>query len=141
MSNYKKIEAMLYNYNKTKAEIKNLDIEINYMQSNFEGISGLNLTEKTGKTYKITSSVENEVINKDKKVKELEYIRSLKVREINKIDNAIDSLTDREKLLVKYRYFDRIGNLATANKLELTEQRVSELKKDIIKNIESIIIF
>lgn len=141
MSKYKQIEAMLYNYNKTKAEIKNLDIEINYLRSSFEGISGLNLTEKTGKTYKITSSVENEVVNRDKKIKELEYIKNIKVNEIDKINNAIGSLTDREKLLVKYRYFDKIGNLATAKKLDLTEQRVSELKKDIIENIESIIIF
>ncbi|WP_026881087.1 hypothetical protein [Clostridium akagii] len=46
--------------------------------------------------------------------------------QIEKIDNALEILTDREYKIIELRYFVNISNKYVATRLDLMEQRVSE---------------
>ncbi|HCU2754874.1 TPA: RNA polymerase subunit sigma, partial [Clostridioides difficile] len=57
-------EGKLYNYKKIKAEIEKIDIDIQMIKNGYRGCSGVEIKEKTGKTYDIKSAVEIEVEEK-----------------------------------------------------------------------------
>lgn len=137
MSLYKKTEAMLYNFNKTKSEVKNIELDLELLKSEFEGVGAIVYEERTGPTNKFSSSVENEVIIRELRIKRLEQAKRIKEIEIMKIENSLINLTDREKNLIEMRYFKKYNNRIIAAKLDLTEEYVSELKAGIIENISN----
>ncbi|WP_010292211.1 hypothetical protein [Clostridium senegalense] len=57
-------EEVLANYNSIKAEIKNIELDIEEIESEYEGVSAVSFEEKTGKTNKFNSNVENEILKK-----------------------------------------------------------------------------
>ncbi|WP_432291579.1 DUF722 domain-containing protein [Clostridium baratii] len=103
---FKKVENILSNYNTIKATIKNQLLEIEIISKTYQGTSSISYEEKTGPTYKITSSVENEILEKERRIKQLEKEIISNQNMINMIDNALDILSDSEKKLVKLRYFN-----------------------------------
>ncbi|NFG27693.1 RNA polymerase subunit sigma [Clostridium botulinum] len=135
MSLYKKTEAMLYNYNKTKSEIKNIDLDLKLLKSEIDGVGAIVYEEKTAPTNKFNSSVENEVIAREHRIKKLEQIKLIKEVEIEKIDNTLSNLTEREYSIISRRYFNKEKNRYIAAKLDLTEEYICELKAGIINNI------
>ena len=104
---YKKTDGVLFNYKSIKAEICNLELEIEELQEEREGIKGMVYEEKTGTTYKITSSVENEVVKREKELNKLIKEKRSKERLITKIDNALNSLDSEEKEIIRLRCFER----------------------------------
>lgn len=139
LSLYKKTEAMLYNFNKTKAEIRNIELDLELLKSQYEGVGAIVYEERTGSTNKFNSSVENEVVIKEKRIKKLENMKKLKEVEIMKIENSLTDLTNREKNLIQMRYFNKENNRMIAAKLDLTEEYVSELKRIIVNKISNIL--
>lgn len=135
MSLYKKTEAMLYNFNKTKAEIKNISLDLELLKSEFDGVGAIVYEERTGATNKFNSSVENEVIIREARIKKLEKLKRLKEIEIEKIDNALSNLNQREKEIILMRYFNKDSNRIIAAKLYLSEEYICELKKSIINSM------
>ncbi|EES51083.1 RNA polymerase subunit sigma [Clostridium botulinum] len=135
MSLYKKTEAMLYNYNKTKSEVKNIDLDLKLLKSEIDGVGAIVYEEKTAPTNKFNSSVENEVIAREHRIKKLEQIKLIKEVEIEKIDNTLSNLTEREYSIISRRYFNKEKNRYIAAKLDLTEEYICELKAGIINNI------
>ena len=140
MSNFSKVEYLLYNYKNIQAQIKNIDIEINEIQKDYTGCSAINYKEKSGQTYKFNSNVENEVVSKEKRINYLNSIRDHKQSQIDKINNALDTLTKRENEIIKMRYFEKITNRRIAEKLDLTEQYISKVNTNIINRF-AILIF
>lgn len=115
---FRDTEGVLYNYSMLKAEIHNLELEIEELRDEYQGISAISYEEKTGPTNKTSDSVVNEVIHKEKLIKKLEGIKRSKERLLMKINNAIDSLDETEKKFVEFRY--------TSNK-KMSWNRVGEL--------------
>lgn len=139
MSLYKKTEAMLYNFNKTKSEIKNIELDLELLKSEFDGVGAIVYSERTGPTHKFNSSVENEVVVRESRIKKLEQVKKIKEVEIEKIENALSDLTERERSLVQMKYLKKDSNRMIAAKLDLTEEYVSELKKGIVNKISETI--
>lgn len=139
MSLYKKTEAILYNFNKTKAEIKNIELDIELVKGEFDGVGAIVYEERTGSTNKFNSSVENEVISKDRKIKLLERNKRIKEVEIQKIENSLECLTDRERKLIDMRYFKKYNNRIIAAQLELTEEYICEIKRSVVNKISEIV--
>lgn len=115
---FKSTEGVLFNYNQLKAEINNLKLEIEELQDTYEGVNAISYAEKTGQTYKINDSVSNEIINKEIHINKLSRILRTKERLILKINAAIDSLEEQEKLLINTRYmssrkhsWEQVGNM------------------------------
>lgn len=101
---FRDTEGVLYNYSMLKAEIHNLELEIEELQDEYQGVCSIGYEERTGPTNKISDSVANEVIHKEKVILKLQRIKRSKERLLRKINAAIDSLDETEKKFVEYRY-------------------------------------
>ena len=137
MSLYKATEYYLYNYKTMKAEVKNIDLEIEQME--YVGCSGISYEEKSAPTNSFTSSVENEVISREKRIVSLNHSKRDTVMKINKIDNALETLVPRNLEIIKLRYFDNLNNRAIGIKLELTEEWICTLKAIVINKLSTLI--
>lgn len=135
MNDYKKVEAMLYNYKNTKAEIKILKNDLEILENYYRGMGAIGYEEKTGPTYKITSSVENEVIRRTNEIQKVQQKIRLKEIEIENIDAAVESLEPEEKYLIIERYFNKKTNKYVAANLNVTEDTSSRYKNNIIKKL------
>ncbi|MBV4422936.1 siderophore-interacting protein [Clostridium tyrobutyricum] len=102
---FKKTEGTLYNYKNLEIKIMNLNIDIETLRRNYQGVSSIRYEEKTQSTNKFNSSVENEVVNREKLIKKLENERDCNVNLKRKIDNALKTLPEEEFKLVDLRYF------------------------------------
>lgn len=141
IDNYKKTEYMLYNYKQFKVEIKNILLEIEDIENTYRGIGAMCYEEKSAPTNKISSSVEQEVEQKEKRIEYLNRLISKKENMIQRVDNALEVLTDYEYKIIKYRYFDKIANNKIAEKLDLAEQTTSIMNKKIINKLSTLIFF
>lgn len=138
---YVKVEGMLYSMPKNKVKIKNLKLEVERVSNSYRGCGGFVFEERTSNTYKITSSVENEIIMKEEKIEALNrQIKSLEI-EVAKIENALTILTETERNIVELQYFKQLRNKDVAQHLLYTEQYYAYLKKTILdKLIEHIFV-
>lgn len=132
---YRKTEAILYNYNKVKAQIKNIELDIESIKNEFNGPGAIGYEERTQSTNRFNSSVENEVVNREIEVNQLERYKRQKEIELLKVDNAIGSLTEREKVIIEMRYFKKYNNRMIATKLDLTEEYICTIKKAAVNQI------
>ena len=73
---------------------------------------------------------------KPKWLKKMKYKLEVKVE---KIDNALEILTHREYKIIELRYFENISNKDVARRLDLKEQRISEVKSKIINKLISLV--
>lgn len=139
MSLYKKTEAMLYNYRKTKAQIKSIEIDIELLKDDVDGCGAIVYEERTGATNAFNSSVENEVVRRDEKLKKLYQLLRVKKDEINKIDLALDTLIEDERKPIELRYFQKYQNKQVAAITNVTEQNMSIVNKKLIRKISEIV--
>jgi DNA-directed RNA polymerase specialized sigma subunit len=120
-----------------KAEIKNIDLEIEQME--YVGCSGISYEEKSSPTNSFSSSVENEVVSREKRIVILNQSRRETLMKINKIDNALETLEPRDLDIIKLRYFDNLNNRIIAIRLELTEEWICTLKAIVINKLSTLI--
>ena len=137
---FKRVEAMLYNYKNTVAEIKILKRDLEILENDYRGTGAISYEEKTGKTNAFSSEVENEVIKRAEKIQRLKNKIRLKEIEIENIDDAIESLLDDEQLLVKERYFNKKSNKHVANLFNVAEQTACDYKSKVINKLMPLLI-
>lgn len=138
---YKKAEWLLYNYKKLKAEIKNIDIEIEDIKNTYVGVSAIYISkDNLSKTYKTTSIIENEILDKERRIERLESIKFSKENQVKKVDNALETLTEEDRKLIELRYFERLPNYKVAMIFDMTEEGCSARKRRIVENIKDILI-
>lgn len=104
---FRKTEATLYGYNELVSKIKCLELEIDDIENSYSGCGAIGYEEKTGSTNKFNSSVENEIIEKERIINNLK--RDLYSKKIlkEKIDSTIERMNDSERKLVELRYTNR----------------------------------
>lgn len=131
MKYYKGVESNLYNYKAIKAEIKNIDLELQELVIKGAGCKAIGYEEKSAPTNKFNSVVENETLRidqlKDKRHK-------LKVQ-LEKINNALETLSDDEMNLVELRYFKKLQFKVIAQIIDRNEVYCVCLKSKIIKKL------
>jgi RNA polymerase sigma factor (sigma-70 family) len=133
--NYRKLEGILYNYKNIKAEIKNIDIEIIDLGIDYTGCGSITYEEKSAPTNKFNSSVENEIISKEKQIKYLQNMRDGKQRLIDKVDNALEALSENERKLVELRYFDKLHFKEVALRLNINDTYCMQFKSKVISKL------
>lgn len=104
---FRKTEAILYNYPQLEAEIKCLELEINNIKNNYEGCGAIGYDERTQSTNKFNSSVENEIINKEKELKRLNRDLNNKRTLKEQIDSTVERMNDNERKLIELKYTNR----------------------------------
>lgn len=138
MNLYKKTEAILYNYKKTKIEIKNLILDLEALENDYQGVQAIGYEERSSPTNAFNSSVENEIIKRDENILKLRNKIRLKEIEIEKVDNVLDSLNERDKYIIK-EYYIECNQLKNISKhINLEESYLSSYKSKLIKDISNI---
>ena len=131
---FKKVEAMLYNYKNTIAEIKILKRDLEIIENDYKGPGGISYDERSSPTNAFSSTVENEVIKRAEKIQRLKRVIRLKEIEIENIDDAIESLTDDEQTLIKQRYFHKRKYKEIARELNITEDILKGYRRTNVIN-------
>lgn len=137
-------EGKLYNYNAMKIELNSLKIDLEYLKIEYKGCQAINYSsEKSGETYSINNSVENEIILKEKNIKDIESKIHKKERQIKKIENALNLLSEKEKSLVEYRYFSNRtiapSWVETAEEIGYSDRKCRNMRNEIINKIKYLI--
>jgi DNA-directed RNA polymerase specialized sigma subunit len=123
-------------YKKLKAEIKSIDLEIEELHDSSNiGPSGISYDEKTGATNKFSSQTENQAITLADKVTLLEREKRSKEREIEKIDNALSILSDKERQVLEIKYINGCRWDTVTYKLDISYQRCKQIEEDAVKKI------
>lgn len=123
-------------YKELKADIVDIDIKIQELEEDMIGITGAGLEERTGKTYKITSSVEQQADKHLKEKDKLLKIRTSKEREIARIDNAMTVLTEDEFDIVKTVHIDNERWWRLEEKYHKSYRALKYIEEDAIKKME-----
>lgn len=135
-------EGKLYSYNKTKVEIRSLQLDIKRIKNDYIATEAIDYSsEKTGATNSINCSVENFVIAKERKIDKIRREIRGKQITIDKVDNALRLLNQEELELVKYRYLSKrpMSWQKVGIMLGFTEARCQQLRTEIINNIKHLL--
>ncbi len=127
-------------YKEILADIGDIDIRVQELEEEILGISGQGVEERTGKTYKITSSVEQQAERLMERKEELYREQAAKKREIQRINNAITILSDAEKDVIQIVHIEHRKYYVVQDKLQLSYQRVKQLENKAAKKMEKYIL-
>ena len=89
---FRETEGRLHNYKFLEIQINNLELDIEKEKNDYRGCGSISYDERTGVTYSINRSVENEVISKEKRLGKLMKAKLEKEIEKKKIENALTCL-------------------------------------------------
>lgn len=126
-------------YKELLADIQEIDIRMQEIEEDIIGISDQATGERTGKTYKITSSVEQQAEKLISKKEELYREQVAKKREIKRIDNAMTILTDEEREIIQVVHVEHRKYYVVQEKLKLSYQRVKQLEKQAAERMSKYI--
>lgn len=110
---FKSVEARLHNYKYLDIQIKNLELDIEKEKNDYRGCGAISYDERTGVTYNISRSVENEVIAKEKKIAKLTKVKVDKEIEKRKIENALTCLD-----IIETDFFNLFYNSRSKNNMK-----------------------
>lgn len=89
---FRETEGRLHNYKYLEIQIKSLELDIEREKNDYKGCGAISYDERTGVTYNINRTVENEVIAKEKRICKLKQLKLEKEIEKKKIENALTCL-------------------------------------------------
>lgn len=137
---FKNTEGLLYSYNSLKVKIKNLKLDLENIE--FEDLQAVQYDhDKLSETNAFSSSVENNVISKEKQMqiinKKIRYYQNT----IAKIDNALENLSDSEQKLVEMRYLrsEPCPWMQIAREMQLEVTNCYKRRNNIIKKISDML--
>ena len=110
---FRETEARLHNYKDLDIQINNLDLDIEIEKNNYRGCGAISYDERTGITYSINRSVENEVIAKEKKIGKLIQLKLEKEIEKKKIENSLTCLD-----IIETDFFNLFYNSRNKNNMK-----------------------
>ncbi|MBU3107158.1 RNA polymerase subunit sigma [Clostridium gasigenes] len=140
MRNNKYIEALLYNYNRNKVDIKNMKLDLEVLENDYQGVGAIVYEERTQATNAFTSSVENEIIRRDEKIIKLRNDIRLKEIEVQKIDNIVESLSDKEQQFIRLKYFEKNTHNQISEKIDISFDYINEYRLKTLNKISRFIL-
>ncbi len=138
---FKKVEGRLHNYKNLEVQIRNLELDIEREKNDYKGCGAIGYDEKTGVTYNISRTVENEVIAKEKRIGKLMQTKLEKEIEKKKIENALTTLDSRETDLFNLLYNSRSKNNMNyiSIKLHIDRSHCYRMRETIVYKVMSIL--
>ena len=110
---FRETEARLHNYKYLEIQINSLELDIEQIKNDYRGCGAISYDERTGVTYNINRSVENEVIAKEKKIAKLMKAKLEKEIEKKKIENALTCLD-----IIETDFFNLFYNSKSKNNMK-----------------------
>ena len=137
-SRFRKVERVLYDLPKLRVEVQNLRLDLEDAKE-VVGIRGASGNEKAGSsTNAFSSVVENEVLQREKdlrnKIATITHELQRKERELQRIENALKLLTEKEMLIVEFRYFKDYSINRVCDLLDITPTTFNKRRKRIVED-------
>lgn len=130
------VREKIKKYKELKADIVDIDIRLEELEEDMLGISALPQGERTSRTYKITSSIEEQAERHLKRKEELLLVKNKKQRCISRIDNALSVLGEEQREIIESILINKKRYCYLEDKLSLSYPRIKQLEGDAIKQIE-----
>ena len=138
---FRETEARLHNYKYLGIQINSLQLDIDREQNDYRGVGSINYEEKTGVTYNINRSVENEVIAKEKRIIKLTKDKIDKEIEKKKLENALTCLD-----IIETDFFNLFYNTINKNnmnyisaKMHIDRSHCYRMREKIVYKIMSML--
>lgn len=128
--------AKIRRYKELKADIIDIDIKLQELEDEMLGITGQGTEERTGKTYKITSTVEQQADKYMEKKEDLIRKRSIKEREVKRIENAISVLTEEEREVIELAHIQLKKYWKIENQLHKSYSRLKQIENEAAEKME-----
>ena len=136
MKDRKFIIDKIKRYKGLKADIKYRELKLEEIEENIIGITAMPSGEKTGPTYKITSQTETQAIKYSEDTSEIrKEIRELK-REVEKIENALTVLNDKEREVIETIYIQNKSRAIIQNRYYIGYQAVKKIEWNALDKME-----
>lgn len=103
-----KVEGMFYHYENLKKEIAYIDEEIEFIEQDYLGCGSIEYSERVQTSTNISSSIEREIIQKQKQIEFLEKEKRKKERDLKRIERAKANFNREEEEMFKIRYLLKI---------------------------------
>lgn len=116
---FRETEARLHNYKYLEIQINSLELDIEQIKNDYRGCGAISYDERTGVTYNINRSVENEVIAKEKKIAKLMKAKLEKEIEKKKIENALTCLD-----IIETDFFNLFYNTMNKNNMNYISMKM-----------------
>lgn len=134
---FRKTEGKLFDYKNIKNEIEAIDLEIENIKNDYRGCGAISYEERTGATYNISRSVENEVIKKEERINYLEYVKKKKEIKMKKIEIAINNFNIEQKELFKLLYMSnkkKVPRYEILDKMHISKTTYYELRESLVRS-------
>nr|DAS56410.1 MAG TPA: Protein of unknown function (DUF722) [Bacteriophage sp.] len=130
---YIEVERMFYDYEYTKKEIEYIDEEIEFLKHDRNGCGTIQYNEKVQTSANIESSTEKELEANKNKIGILEEEKYKKVKDIKRIERAIENFNEEEEVMFKIRYILKIKDWSIyAEKMNVGKEKYYEIKDKMI---------
>lgn len=116
---FRETEARLHNYKYLEIQINSLELDIEREKNDYRGCGAISYDERSGVTYNINRSVENEIIAKEKKVGKLMQTKLEKEIEKKKIENALTCLD-----IIETDFFNLFYNTMNKNNMNYISMKM-----------------
>lgn len=135
---YEEIKKRLNNYKKIVGKRNELQLRIKELEQDV-GISAMAQGEATSKTYKITSQTENQAVELASKKADLSNLISTYQIEIDRIDNALNSLYEKDKNAIELLYIDKRSMESTCYLMDRSRDTINRYVKRGLKGMLEIL--
>lgn len=126
----------LQRYKVLKAEVKNLELDIEELHEVENlGPGAISYEERTGVTNKITSMTENQAIAIADKHAQLEKEKRAKIRDIERIENALSILGEKERQVLELKHINNARWDTVTYKLDRSYSQCKAIEADALKKI------
>ncbi|MEG0309147.1 MAG: hypothetical protein RR636_14480 [Clostridium sp.] len=140
MKDIKYIEALLYNYSGIKVDIKNMKLDLEVLENDYQGVGAVVYEERIQSTNAFRSSVENEIVKREEKILKLRTNIRLKEIEIQKIDNILELLKEKEQYFIKLKYFEKNTHSIISEKIDISFDYINEYRLRILGKVSILIL-
>ena len=130
-----KVADRIKKYKELKADIVDIDIKIQELDEEMLGVGSIAYEERTGKTYKITSSTEQQAERHLEKKDKLLKLKTAKEREIARIDNALTILKEEEREIVETALIEQKKYSLLEIKYNRTYSRIKQIEGDAVRKM------
>lgn len=132
---FKQAERILYDYKFIDSKIKIIDLKFKEIENN-STLSAIDYSkDKLSSTNAFSSEVENEVIRRENKTKELLHEKNNLTYRKEIVETFMETLIEDYKQLVKYRYFSkpRLSWQEIAMNMNVSVDTCIRFRRDIIR--------
>ena len=138
---FRETEARLHNYKYLQIQINSLELDIEKEKNDYRGCGSISYDERTGVTYSINRSVENEVITKEKRLGKLMQAKLEKEIEKKKIENALTCLDIIETDFFNLFYNSKSKNNMTyiSIKMHMDRSHCYRMREKVVYKIMSML--